>query len=176
MSRVGLLVVAALTLTLGATTACSRASSNGGVSASPARGESARSTSSTQTAEPADVELTHHAVIRAGVLGVDGAATLPSGARVFWQVGHDPGGDSEPLVYRDGDAVVKDGCYSFSTRVSKIPYRKLAVWLTFDPGSAGQPANVVQLYGAQGEHLSGSHQNWHGDPSDIEYEFDLAKP
>ena len=131
---------------------------------------------SAPAADPAAVEMTHKAVVQSGVITVSGRATLPDGSWINWQVGHDPGGEGEPLVYREGAAKVTDGRYGLSTSVARIPYRNVTVWLTFYPGASAQPASVTRLYGPQGEHLSGSHQNWHGDPSDIEYEFDAKKP
>ena len=140
-----------------------------------ASARTATATASTDEGEP-DVEITHHASVRDGVLTVSGNTTLIPGALLDWEVGRDMTAKSgEALVYRSGSTKVAGNRYSFSTRVTRVPVSTVHVWLTFDPMDEGQPKSVTDLYGGQGEHMWGSHQNWHGDPSDIEYEFDVHK-
>lgn len=103
--------------------------------------------------------------VRAGVIEVTGTATVPNGALMVWEVSHaelltnpdlcplSPSGPDP--CFADGTAEVTDGEYTFT--VPGIAPGEVEVWVAFQMvlGTAEQPQEVIDLYGENGENMTG---------------------
>ena len=122
------------------------------------------------------VELDASGSIVDDVLVVDGTATVPDGTRIDYRV-DDPISDlPDEMLSVEGDAIVSDESFSFEVPVEGWVGDTVDVWIAFQ--TAGQPDEVVSLYGGQGENIESENIVELGDPTNVrrvEIEFGVSR-
>lgn len=94
-----------------------------------------------------------------GTAQVTGTTTLPDGAVLYYSFAH----ESLALEDAGGSARVQDGRFSFAKDLSAWPTGSVTLYLEFSIANYGgdeQPADVVAIFGSQGEHLDGPQGMW----------------
>lgn len=101
---------------------------------------------------PRTVEFGHEARVAANTLVVEGKTDLPDGALVAWG---GTGGGMIPDSTDAGQVTVADGRFAIRRSVRGWG-DAVEIWAAFQMGpGAGQPAHVAELYGPNGENLTG---------------------
>ncbi len=98
----------------------------------------------------------------AGVVRVEGSATVPDGAQVNWALNPlpepdgcpvDVASEADPCDAPYGSATVVDGRFGF--RVDGLDPGDVELFVAFDPLNADQPVAVVERYGWRGRRMTG---------------------
>lgn len=93
-----------------------------------------------------------------GTVSIEGTATVPDGALVFYEVATETCGeqDLEVECSTGGSLVVADGRFNGEVDTSDFPSGDGEVWVGFQLiGDEDQPEAVVDIYGPMGESISG---------------------
>lgn len=141
-------VVAILCLVLSVT----NCGGGGSLPESPAQ---APSSSTSPQALPPDVIISYNISFNGTAMVITGQASVPDGALLTYEV------TSKPFVIdasADGVAEVKDGRWSATVDLSNFPHGRIEIWVAFQTalGTTGeQPANIIDLYGEDGERITG---------------------
>jgi hypothetical protein len=90
------------------------------------------------------------------VLRIRGTTDLPDGARIFYSIGvGSTPAEGAGGPYLDDTLTVMSGQFDEAVDISTFPSGPLTVWTAFDPTDQGQPAEVVQRFGADASGLRG---------------------
>lgn len=98
----------------------------------------------------------------AGVVEVEGTATVPDAANVNWALSHprppdgcpvDVAPEVDPCNAPYGRAMVRDGRFAF--RVDGLDPGEVEVFVAFDPLAGDQPPAIGERYGPRGQRMTG---------------------
>lgn len=120
-------------------------------------------------ADPTNVKVTLQTALDGSLLTISGQATVPDGALLDYAIEQI---EWDGAVLSD-KAAVSDGEYSAEIDLAEFGFEpgKINVWVAFMPLSdAGQPEEVIALFGSAGENLTGRQVTEYGNLKRVEAE------
>lgn len=119
-------------------------------------------------ADPTNVSVTLKTELDGRHLTISGKANVPDGALLDYAIEQIGGAGPGTLSDR---AVVTDGQYTADTDLSEFQPGEVSVWVAFMPLSdAGQPEEVIDIFGIAGENLTGRQVTEYGALKRVEAE------
>ena len=113
---------------------------------------------------PPDVIISFEPFISGKLLTINGAATVPDGAFIAYEV---TSKDLPALeAFADGNAEVKDGKWVAMADLSKFPKGQIEIWAAFQTilgTTTHQPPEILRIYGEMGEKITGPQTKKSGD-------------
>jgi hypothetical protein len=127
----------------------------------------------TSAGDAVQLELTE-AVVENGRLRLQGTTDVPDGAILRYRVEHDgfASGDFDGQLL--GELTVANGAFSADMDVDGWPRGHAFTWISME--MHGQPASVVEAYGADGERLAGPDVIRVADGNKVEIKVDVELP
>ncbi len=123
-------------------------------------------------ADPGAVRLDVTAKLGGDTVALSGSTDLPDGALLDYQLQHErwmnqPPTD-KPQWMVEGTMAVAAGRFTQGVDVAGWPAGSVEVWVGFQPFAPGQPAELAERFGANGERLSGGNVKRAGSSRRVE--------
>ena len=142
-------------------------------SSEPAANSAAEPAEAPPAGNTVNLDITE-SVIASGAFRLSGTTNIPDGATLSYRVEHDgfASGDFDGQLM--GDLPVADGAFDVELDVTGWPTGHATTWISLE--MRGQPAAVVEAYGANGEQLAGPNVISSGSAKRVELKIDVPIP